>query len=196
MTSLLSHVEKLDVRIFFLINQGLSCGPLDLFFSFVTELKNYALPGGLLTVYLWTRKGLRGRLCLLNLVLCVGLSDGLSSRLIKPWVHRLRPCTALPHVLIPHGDRGTFSSPSSHAVNIAGAMLILALSFPAWTASAAMLAIMVGLSRVYLGLHYPTDVLAGYLIGGVIGWASWQSVGLAQARWRTRPPAPISQEKA
>lgn len=181
MLGVLARIEQVDIQTLYLINHSLSCHPLDVFFSFVTEIRNYALPGAAMAVYLWIRKGLRGRLCLLSLLLCVGMSDGISSRLIKPWVHRLRPCVALPHVLMPHGDRGTFSFPSSHAVNIAGAMVILALCFPAWAPAVGLLAALVGLSRVYLGLHYPSDILAGYLIGGLIGWGSWRAVVQAAA---------------
>jgi undecaprenyl-diphosphatase len=71
---------------------------------------------------------------------------------------------------LPHGDRGTLSFPSSHAVNIAAAATVLGLSYPAWSVPLAAGAAVVGLSRVYLGLHYPSDVLGGFFIGVLIGF--------------------------
>ena len=182
MSELGAALLRLDVSILQSVNHGWSSPPLDAFFSFVTEQRNYALPGALLAVYLWMKKGLRGRLCLLTLLLGVAVSDPLSSRLIKPMVHRVRPCAAVPGVLTPHGDRGTFSFPSSHAVNIASTGVIIGMSFPAWALPAFVLALFVGLSRVYLGLHYPSDVLVGYLLGAVLGWACWKAVQREAAR--------------
>lgn len=190
MNELVAGLSKLDLSALYFVNHGWSTPSLDAFFSFVTEQRNYALPAGLLAVYLWTKRGLRGRLCLLALLLGVAVTDPLSSRLIKPLVHRVRPCAAVPGVLTPHGDRGTFSFPSSHAVNIASAALIVGLSFPAWALPALVLALLVGLSRVYLGLHYPSDVLAGYLFGAALGWACWRAVQRAAARWQHRLRAP------
>lgn len=182
MSELVAGLSRLDVSALYFVNHGWSAPPLDAFFSFVTEQRNYALPAGLLAVYLWMKRGLRGRLCLLALLLGVTVTDPLSSRLIKPAVHRVRPCAAVPGVLTPHGDRGTFSFPSSHAVNIAMAASIVGLSFPAWALPALVLALLVGLSRVYLGLHYPSDVLAGYLLGAAMGWVCWRAVQRAAAR--------------
>lgn len=182
MSDFAASLLRLDVAALQFVNHGWSSPPLDIFFSVVTEQRNYALPAVLLAVYLWAKRGLRGRLCLLTLLLGVAASDPLSSRLIKPAVHRVRPCAAVPGVLTPHGDRGTFSFPSSHAVNIAAAASIVSLSFPAWALPALALALLVGLSRVYLGLHYPSDVLAGYLLGAALGWACWRAVQRAAAR--------------
>lgn len=180
----------LDVSALNLVNHGWSNPVLDAFFSFVTEQRNYVLPAGLFAVYLWVKKGLPGRLCLLTLILGVAVADPISSRLLKPLVHRVRPCAAVPGVLTPHGDRGTFSFPSSHAVNIAAAAVIVGLSFPEWALAALVLALLVGLSRIYLGLHYPSDVLAGYILGSGLGWGCREAVRRAPARWKDRLHAP------
>lgn len=79
-------------------------------------------------------------------------------------------------------DPSGFSFPSAHSASAVALYVMLALIAasairgrvrgPAWTAAIAVV-MAVGLSRIYLGAHYPTDVLAGWLIGGVVVLSSW-----------------------
>lgn len=79
-------------------------------------------------------------------------------------------------------DAAGFSFPSAHSASavalylmlalIAGSALHKRLGWVAWV-TAGMLVVMVGLSRVYLGAHYPTDVVAGWLTGGIVVVACW-----------------------
>jgi undecaprenyl-diphosphatase len=93
-------------------------------------------------------------------VLTVGVADLATNRVIKPLVGRVRPCTALPTVVLripcPEGP----SFPSSHAVNMAALATVLTLSYRRWWWVWWSAALVVGLSRVYVGVHYPSDVLA------------------------------------
>jgi len=104
---------------------------------------------------------------------------------LKHFFHRPRPAAffgALPH---------TYSFPSGHALlsfcfyGVLAGLLTdrikpLVFRILAW-AVAAILIISIGLSRIYLGVHYPTDVIAGYLVAAV-----WVSAMIAVDHWRTR----------
>ena len=104
------------------------------------------------------------------------LTDQIASSIIKPAVHRLRPCNdpaVLPdmHLLVDCGPG--FSFISSHASNHFGIavflILILRKRFSWITPPALLWATLICFAQVYVGLHYPLDVIGGALLGVVIG---------------------------
>jgi undecaprenyl-diphosphatase len=113
---------------------------------------------------------------ILVIILAIILSDQISL-LIKNSVHRLRPChepalEGLVH-LVRNQCGGAYGFVSSHASNSFNiAVLSLLLIKRKWFSYSMLLwAAIIGYSRVYLGVHYPGDVLCGSLIGILIGWS-------------------------
>jgi undecaprenyl-diphosphatase len=125
-----------------------------------------------LIVALASRRHGRVRL-IAALAAAVALSDGVGSQVLRPLFARIRPCYALPpgtfRWLAPAANAG--SLPSLHAANFLAMATVAAGADPRLGAAAFVVAAGVALSRVYVGVHWPTDVLAGAAWGVVCGIA-------------------------
>lgn len=113
-------------------------------------------------------------------LIAFALCDQLSASLIKPLIERLRPCRdpmlAEQVRLLVHCGSG-FSFPSTHATNHFGFAIVIGASvygnnkWPAY--GLLVIATMVSFAQVYVGVHYPIDVLCGALLGTFIGALVW-----------------------
>ncbi len=165
-----------DAALFLLVNHGLANPLLDALFVTITNGKFWIVPGiAAAVIYLIVEK--RHGLLVLGLVLVtVTLTDQLATDLIKPMVHRLRPCN--PHVFVEGGRfllgfKSSFSFPSNHAMNMFGQAMLLTFFYPRFGAWFFTIAGIIGFSRVYVGAHYPLDVAGGALLGVMCAAAVW-----------------------
>ena len=171
--ALFEWLDHIDTRLFLAINEANSAF-FDRFFSLFTN-KEIWYPLYLLLIFLILQKyRIKGLWVVLFFVIMVVISDQLSG-LIKDLVHRYRPShesSLVGKVNLPAGAGGLYGFLSSHAANsFALAMLIgfLSRSKRLWTAFL-LWALLTCYSRIYVGVHYPFDVVAGAVMGALIGW--------------------------
>jgi undecaprenyl-diphosphatase len=99
----------------------------------------------------------------------IGAADLATVRVLKPLAERTRPCREFADVRAPIGCGAGKSFPSAHAADSAAAATIFAWALPRLSVFGIALAVAVGFSRVYLGVHWPSDVAAGWALGTLVG---------------------------
>jgi undecaprenyl-diphosphatase len=119
-----------------------------------------------------------------SLVVCILISDQVASGVIKNLVHRLRPShlaslSGVVH-LVKDYSGGLYGFASSHASNSVGFAVLssLFLRERKYTVAISFWAILVCYSRIYLGVHYPLDIIGGALVGTGAALACWYVVKL------------------
>ena len=175
---------ELDTRLFLFFNQTLTCGFLDQAMPFITDLKNWLWL--LVPLYLWLLVGGGGRYRRLALLMALAIlgADRGSAGLLKPLVDRPRPCCAVADGRKLIECKKSRSFPSSHAANTAAVAGVAWFELGACVgAPLAVISVLVAWSRVYVGVHYPGDVLAGMLFGWLVALAIAKAVN----RW-WKPP--------
>jgi undecaprenyl-diphosphatase len=167
-----------DRILFHLINVTLNNKIFDSLMPFITERDHWILLYIFLWLFLVIKGGKPGRIAAILVLFAVLATDQISASIIKPMVGRLRPCQELEGVRLLVGCGGKFGFPSSHAANYFGVATVLAFYFPKYKSIYILVSILIAYSRVYVGVHYPIDVLVGALLGiacGVILVSIYQS---------------------
>lgn len=177
---MLPFLEGIDVAVLTWIYRAWSWAPADLFFKWITDSSHFLIPLALAWLLLLIFGRGPGRWLALMLAFCLLLTDQVSSQMIKPWVDRTRPCFALEVISARISQVDSPSFPSSHAANLFGAIWLLVLVRGKRWLWGLLVATAVGLSRIYLGVHYPSDVIAGALLGLACAWLIRQVLSLVR----------------
>ncbi len=174
-------LQNLDAALFRWINHSWSNSVLDVILPFFNGNKLF-IPL-LLTVFtglIWFQRR-RGAVYLLTLVLGIALVDGVLCNTLKKSIDRPRPFLTQPDVHLLAGKGGSGSMPSAHSANCWAAAAITFFFYRRSWKFMVPLASTVGLARVYSGVHYPSDVLVGALVGLAGGAATFFLISSA---WR------------
>ncbi|MBI1755665.1 MAG: phosphatase PAP2 family protein [Fimbriimonas ginsengisoli] len=180
---------ELDVRLFHAINGGPDwASPLFVFLSEATKAWSVRLVLVALAILLIVLGG-KARQGVLRALVAWPVADGITHwlKLAVAWP---RPCVELNDVVLRVGKLTSFGTASAHAANTAAVatVFVIALGFKkAWPVAA--LAFLTGFSRIYVGVHYPLQVLLGWTIGVAVGLVVTWAWGQA-ARLLRREPQP------
>ena len=152
--------------------QSIRCVFLDVVMPFLSALNNHGEIWILVGLVLLCIKRYRaaGICVLLGLLLGLILGNGMLKNLIA----RPRPCWLDPDVplLIPVPD--DFSFPSGHTLSSFIAAFLLAKTDKRFGVIAIPFACLIAFSRLYLFVHFPTDILGGIVLAAIIAWAVWK----------------------
>lgn len=163
--SLLQKALEIDTNLFYLLNTKAQNVVFDFLMPILTNLDYWRIPLILLAISLLVFGKKRERIAVLLLVFGITLSDQVCNSLFKPLVGRARPCNVLENVHLLVDCTKAFSFPSSHATNIFSGMILFSFVYRKLSVPLLLIAALVAYSRVYVGVHYPFDVLAGTILG-------------------------------
>jgi len=140
------------------------------FFAILCDFSIWRWPLILIVILLLWKGGPKGRWAVGMAVVTALVIDPSIYNLLKPLFGRLRPChnPELDWVRTVTGCGGRYSFPSSHAANFFGISLAIVFFYKSARYYLFTIAALVAIGRVYLGVHYPSDVLAGAVYGIII----------------------------
>lgn len=176
-----ASIQSMDFAVLDWIQENIACKALDVFFSLITHLGDAGLFWiGVGILMLCFKKFRKAGICLL-----VAISIGflVSNLILKPWIARTRPYDINTAISLLIGRPSDFSFPSGHTTASIAAALAIFYHHKKVGTVALITAILVSLSRLYLYVHFPTDVLVGALVGTLASIAAWLLVNKAFPRY-------------
>lgn len=168
---------QFDRHLFYFINHDLSNAFFDWIMPWMRNPRFWIPLYVFIIIFCTGKYKKQGITLVIMLALAAGFADFTSATLIKKQVQRLRPCrdevtskTVISRVPCGLG----YSFPSTHATDHFAMAIFLCLLFYKkwpWIGVAVMLwANVICLAQVYVGVHFPIDVIAGAIYGGLVGW--------------------------
>lgn len=191
-------MEQLDHSVLYFFNITIANDVLDGVMKFLTNVRHWIPVYALACIYLIGRYKWYGVRVVVAVAILAGLADLVTNQFIKQLFERPRPCSLdatggplIAWLRLPDGGRGGFSMPSSHAVNNFAAVGFFVVLFrsPRTTIILFGVALLIAVTRPYLGLHYPSDILAGAGFGLLAGYLFAKGFLAIEARFFSKPKA-------
>ncbi len=178
-------LSELDTLLFFFVNKDLQNVAFDVSMPFISI--NYYFLILPLAIWLAMKDKKKFLIPLLLTVASILLSDWIGN-LLKHLIERPRPCHALAAVNLLVVCSSSFSMPSNHAASSAAIIFALSYNSKKWVRwLIAVVAVLVGFSRLYVGVHYPSDVIVGAFIGIPISISVIYLYEWLAPRYKSRP---------
>lgn len=170
-------INELDHQLFLFLN-GLHVGWLDYVMTFISSEMGWIPFYAVLVFLVFYKYKWKGLWVLLGVAVAITCSDQIASSVFKPLVHRLRPChdpLIQDLVYLPNGHcGGKYGFMSSHAANTFALATYIWLIMKKFYKNIGWLmfpwATVVSYSRIYMGAHFPGDVICGALTGILLGF--------------------------
>ena len=168
---MINTIVEIDKNLMVFLNKTLSNPIFDILMPIITNQKFLTIIGVILILYLGFYSGKRGKITLIVLIFAAGISDAICAQIIKPWIGRIRPSHEFVeyiNLLVSKG--GKWSFPSNHAANSFAFATVLSYFYDKNKTMIFSIASVIAFSRVYVGVHYPLDIIFGSLLGYTVSW--------------------------
>ena len=176
----MDEIQKIDHYLFEKINGTWTNFYFDTWLPIFTDLHQLHWPvfvlGFFFSLWIYLHRG-RAVRAILGLLLSVAVSDTVSYHVIKPLFERKRPAyTEGVNVNLKTPDHSGLSFPSNHSANVFSGATFLSNAYPGLSPVFIIIAIVVAYSRIYVGVHFPLDVLGGAILGIICGYLVFRLV--------------------
>lgn len=172
MKALFEYISHRDIRLLRVINNSWKCRFLDIIMPVMTYLGSFPFMLIFCTAAFLLSNAVLHTMAI-KAMISITISTGIG-KILKVSVTRLRPFIKIPNLNIKKIDIDKYSFPSGHTTAAFSLAVIITLYFPMFGFIAIPLASCVGISRMYLGVHYPTDVIMGVFIGSTCSFLTYR----------------------
>lgn len=184
---MLEKILSLDQQLFVFLN-GLGADKFDMIWLFITKQSNWTLFFVTVLYFIHKKIGIKQTLFIMLFIAVLVTFTDQTTNLIKNTVQRLRPCNnekIMATIRIVKSSE-TFSFFSGHATNSMAVATFLFLLFKSkfkYLGFLFLWPLIFAYSRIYLGLHYPLDIVSGYIFGAFSGFLCYKVFQISQKKY-------------
>ena len=169
---MINKIIDIDKSLMIFLNKNISNPVFDLIMPVITSKDFLTVIGVILIFYLLFFGGKRGKIAFFVLLFSAGMSDAICAQIIKPWLGRVRPSHEfIEYINLLVSKGGKWSFPSNHAANSFAFATVLSYFYERKKIILFLSATVIAYSRVYVGVHYPLDIIFGALTGYILSWS-------------------------